>query len=1087
MEDLDPELSQAPVRRQGLAPLVALGLWLGLAALAGGQIYDADSPDFDRRDPDRATRVALFSAPGFPTVDAAETSAADLKTALDGFEVERLDSVSAVNERLRVRNHDLLVLPYGSAFPLDAWKALRSFVDRGGSLVVLGGAPFHQPVLFENGEWRLGTRQATFADPFLISPAEPWNPPSVPFEMRAQPAVEGPDLDLLRAGLGNGNRDGSAPPAVWHLTVRLARHKDLPSDDGSEGHRDAILRPLAHWVDPDGLPRACPLLEIDRLRGGEAGARWVFAPTDAALSPELIRWMVQRALHGAAQLEARPIYATLEPSESAQIQVAVRRPWVRQGEAEAKVADLVLRKPGTAEEIRQTVELTGTTQSRYGIATLETQGAIWQEPGFYEVEVQVPDVPWIHGPVKTGFWRQDRELLTSGPKVTVSRDWLRVDGEVLPVIGTTYMASDVHRKYLFEPNPWVFEQDFAEMKELGVNFIRTGLWTGHSRVMLNAGVIDEAFLRALDAYVHSAARHGIVLNFTFFAFLPPAYGGSHAYLDPRALEGQRELLTLVARRYRGVGWVHWDLINEPSYGTPDGLWRNQPVWDEYERQAWTEWVGERHGQVLDGEGAEGGDSDPGIARIRDRWRDASQYPLQQPTGDDMAYGMIRGDRHPRKAGDFVRFSNHVVTEWARYLRSVLREAGGDVLVTLGQDEGGTLTRPSQQLHAEAVDYTGVHPWWQNDDLLATGLQAKVPEKPSLFQETGIMRLEGLDGWPWRSPDLAARLLERKFAYAFASRNAGIIEWAWNINPYQPKDMEPVIGFWRPDGTAKPELDVFLEFAEFFKKATPFLDDYEPDPVVAVIPHSRLYMARPGATDGFKRVVRLLADRFGVVPAALSELRLSQERLQSTGLAILPSPEVLEPSAATALKTAGEHGTKTLLIGPLTSDALGEVGPELTALVHPATIDGGVPVRLRESTQWGNGWATFDRNLRENLPRSSKTDPLRFEGSFWHEPLPLDHAREDEPLVDLLGAALDAAGIATQPTDVPIATRLLYGPRSILVVLVNETGTDLERELRIDDRRVEIPIAAERSRLLLFERPSGRLIASTPGGEVKSVN
>lgn len=75
--------------------------------------------------------------------------------------------------------------------------------------------------------------------------------------------------------------------------------------------------------------------------------------------------------------------------------------------------------------------------------------------------------------------------------------------------------------------------------------------------MLNSGAVDEGFLHALDAYVQSGARHGIVINFTFFAFLPPAYGGGNSYLDPRSLEGQRELLTMVARRYRGVHWVHW--------------------------------------------------------------------------------------------------------------------------------------------------------------------------------------------------------------------------------------------------------------------------------------------------------------------------------------------------------------------------------------------------------------------------------------------------------------------------------------------------------------------------------------------------
>ncbi len=133
------------------------------------------------------------------------------------------------------------------------------------------------------------------------------------------------------------------------------------------------------------------------------------------------------------------------------------------------------------------------------------------------------------------------------------------------------------------------------MAELGINFVRTGLWTAWSRAMLDPGAVDEGVLRALDAYVQIAARHGIVVCFTFFAFLPPAFGGDNPYLDPRALEGQRELLTLVASRFRGVHWVHWDLINEPSYAPPDGLWTNRPIGDAHERRAWADWVRARHG------------------------------------------------------------------------------------------------------------------------------------------------------------------------------------------------------------------------------------------------------------------------------------------------------------------------------------------------------------------------------------------------------------------------------------------------------------------------------------------------------------
>ena len=225
------------------------------------------------------------------------------------------------------------------------------------------------------------------------------------------------------------------------------------------------------------------------------------------------------------------------------------------------------------------------------------------------------------------------------------------------------------------------------------------------------------------------------------------------------------------------------------------------------------------------------------------------------------------------------FSQQAVANWAAMLTQVLKQSQPNALVTLGQDEGGTDVRPSQQLHADSVDYTAVHTWWNNDDLLWDGVLTKVPEKPNLHQETGMMRLEDVDGNPWRSPEDAARLLERKIAYAFASRGAGAIQWAWNINPYQPIDNESVIGIMRPDGTYKPELRALTDAASFFSTAAPWLDDFEPDPVVLVIPHARLFSGRPGGLAATKRVIHVLAERFGVVPTALSDERLTPERLQ----------------------------------------------------------------------------------------------------------------------------------------------------------------------------------------------------------------
>jgi len=1026
------------------------GLVLGALLLWSGARESVAAPQALAATEVARARVVVFRAPGFPTVDAPAISDATLGAALAGLPLDTANSTEALRAKLTT-GAAVLLLTYGSAFPAEAWPAIRDFVREGGGLVVLGGAPFHQPVRRSGDAFVLGSRQPTYARELLIGPAQEIDVAS----------FAGPRTSGVVEGSG-WTRPLPEPRRTWALTIRLASVKDLPGEDGSTGPRDGIVRPLVHVRDALGLARACPLLEIDRHRGPGAGGRWVFAPNDAELPAEAIREAVERALQASVEIDARPILAAVDPGEPTRIRVSVGRPGARAGETLASQARVRVRDDSGRELATAEAELLGPAERRTGIATISSPAAL--PPGLYHASVEVSGVAWSPRIAETGFWVKDAALLAAGPRLSVSRDWLRADGRVLPIVGTTYMASDVHRKFLFEPNPHAWDRDFATMKRQGINMVRTGLWTAWSRAMLDPGALDENVLSALDAYVLSAAKHGILVCFNFYAFLPPSFGDTNPYLGPRALEGQRAFLAAFASRYRDVSWVHWDLINEPSYAPPEGLWSNQPIRDAHERKAWVRWARDAHGD------------DPAV--LRDLWRETGDDLFELPRTDELGYNFLREHRRPRKARDFGEFSQWAVAGWARRLREILKAAGGEVLVTLGQDEGGTADRPAQSIYYDSLDYTAVHTWWNNDDLLWDGVVTKSPELPNVHQETGLMSLHDKDGFAWRTPESAARLLERKFAYAFAGRGAGVIQWAWNINPYMPVENEATIGFFRPDGTSKPELRVVGQFAEFFKTAAPYLDDFAPDPVVLVVPHSRVFMGRPGGADATKRVVRLLAERFGVVPTALSEIRLSSERLRDARLVLVPAPEVLEEKAAAALLAATKAGARLLVTGAVEGDSYGRATASLQAL---GIVDAGRPLALHEPTPWGSGGsATFEGLAQERMRRAGKPSLAALTGSVWHEPLPLELAREVEPITALLGAALRAAGIETHPGSGGVAARILVAPKAVLVVVVNETPDATRRRLRVEGRTLEVPVAALGARLALFERGSGKLIALSPG-------
>jgi len=114
------------------------------------------------------------------------------------------------------------------------------------------------------------------------------------------------------------------------------------------------------------------------------------------------------------------------------------------------------------------------------------------------------------------------------------------------------MASDKHRRFLFEPNPSVWDKDFSAMKEVGVNLVRTGIWTGWKKYMTEPGKVDEGTLRAFDAFLLTAHKYDIPVIFTFFAFLPETWVGANAYLDPHAFQAQQQFISAFTNRCRHV-------------------------------------------------------------------------------------------------------------------------------------------------------------------------------------------------------------------------------------------------------------------------------------------------------------------------------------------------------------------------------------------------------------------------------------------------------------------------------------------------------------------------------------------------------
>jgi hypothetical protein len=1011
-------------------------------------------------------RVALLSEPGFPTIDAQVLDERTLQRALEGFEATLLRVADLY--RLDPQAFDVFISTYGSAFPKEAWERLLGYFESGGNWVNIGGVPLAVPVHREASGWRPETRQTAYHKTLGITQA-------FPVDLTGLATYESnPAIDYSRSLAG-----AVSARTAYELYYRLTREKEYPDEDGSDGPREAVVEPLVSVRGSDEHAVAAPIVRVDRLLGPYAGGRWILANLDGSISSAALRSLVLDAALGAHRLRAQPSLACYRNGETPSISVTLKSPSSqRRKDASCRITVFDRGDNPIAET---TLPLEGAGFVITASASLQTGASAALQPGLYRVEAALESTNAALDGLKatTGFWVFDRELLASGEPLTTDAHTLLRDGKPYIVTGTSYMATDVHRRFLLEPNPYVWDRDFAEMRRAGINMIRSGIWTGWRNYMAEVARFNEAALRALDAFLLTSRKYDIPVIFTFFAFIPPSWGGENPYLDPQAIEAQRTFLSLIAQRYKDTSGVIWDLINEPSFCSPDHLWLTRPNYDEHEVRAWRAWLQDRFAA----------DSDAELEQIlSEKWRTLPGEALDLPRLEEFGDRNIFEESRPLKAMDYRLFANDMFTRWAKQLADALHAAGSPrQLVTVGQDEGGTYERPAPMFHGPTVAFTSNHTWWLNDDLLWDSVVTKTPDRPNLISETGIMFYEKIDGSAWRGEADARDLLERKLALATAVGGAGWIEWIWNTNPYMPLDNEAAIGLLRPDGTAKPELQVLRDIARFVAESQPLMEEREREPAVMVIPHSHMFTARNFATEATQRCVRAMHYHCRVVMGAVSEYALDRLGYEPQ-LLIVPSPRVLTQKAWEQLTHLAERGATLLVTGPIDYDEHWLTVPRL----EPFGIDARTAAVANEEDLELDG-TTLRLSYRDlKIQRVEKAvfaggSPARVvrvplgRGSLIWSPLPVELAEQTGPTVALYRYALAQAGV--EPAfelglDEPgVLTYPAVYRDAVLYALVSELGTATTVTLRHLETGslLEASLQPGRAALALLDRSDGKLV------------
>ncbi len=551
------------------------------------------------------------------------------------------------------------------------------------------------------------------------------------------------------------------------------------------------------------------------------------------------------------------------------------------------------------------------------------------------------------------------------------------------------------------------------------------------------------------------------------------WGGRNPYLDPRSVQAQKEFVAQLAGRCRGADDLTWDLINEPSFCSPAHVFSCRPNYDDYERAAWRAWLKARY---------------PDETKLRELWGITTTDSIDLPALEDFSDQNIFDKTRPLPVLDYHLFAQDMFNRWVREISSAIRGTGNQhQLITVGQDEGGLSNQPAPLFHDQVVDFTCVHNWWLNDDLLWDSILTKSPSKPNLVEESGIMFYETMRRTPGRTEEEARNLLERKMAFAMGANGAGFIQWLWNTNVYIADDNEASIGFFRADGTAKPELEPFLAMAEFWREHGALLVDKELEDVVMVVPQSHLFSVRDLASMATKRAVRVMHYECLTPMRAAGEYALARE-FTPARLILLPCAQVLTGAAWNVLLAAVRNGATLLATGVIDRDEhwmpvarSRELG--LRATVAPVAqeealrMDG---VDLRAGFH-GDSFQRVEKAVVEGEEIAEvRTVPLGAGKVIWCG-LPLETAAESAPVAALYRYALKQAGVRpmfwVERANPVVLIRPSVFARSMLFTIISESGQHQEIALTHVENgaRISVSLPPQRAAHILLDRASGSVI------------
>lgn len=950
---------------------------------------------------------------------------------------------------------------HGSYFPKDAWPAIYQYLQSGKGFVHVGGSPLRIPVFLANGKWQVEREQTAYHQLLNIHEV---------LAVQANPIhtlKHNQDIPLFA-----DSEDLFSVEHTYNFVLHTTKNASIPNEMGSVGSMDVIIQPLLKGISKSKREVAAPIVLLENMKGKFLGGRWVFINQQmnenfwTTRGKTLLEEIAHFVSLGVTEMSLKTDVATYDLGDRPKITYQIQQLSGKQVEWEL---DFTLAKDDEpCHSITKTVTASDIQQSTSFSIPIDVT------PGLYKLVCRARAKSGEERILHQGFWGMDESLLQSGRPMAADRDYFQKDGRPLPIVGMTYMTSDVARYFLFLPNPSVWDRDMAQMKKAGINYIRTGVWTAWRNMMFVDGHVDEGVLKAIDAFILCAKKHDLEVTFTFFSFTPEMWEGVNPYLDPRSIEAQKRFITAIVSRHTKTTNINWDLINEPSLFDPNRTFGGpRPLGDSYDRQSYQAWLQKRH---------------PSIRELQERWNMTEEElpsfsAITPPDPSEINFGVrdMMSGKKGLKWIDYTLYTMDMHNQWARELSKPIKELAEKQLITVGQDEGLAGLRPSPLFYNEVVDYTTNHTWWLLDELVWDGIFTKTPNKPNLIQETGIMYVENPNNQARRSEEELRNILERKYAYSFSTGGAGAVQWVWNTNYFMNNINESNIGALRADGTEKPEADVSYDFGAFIQETRDVFTDRELEEIAVVFPFSNDFSNRRMSMDATTKLTRVLAHEMNVPFRSISEYDLEPLQDELPKLIIVPSAHHFNSEALEKLlQIVHEQEVTLLFTGPMNLDEYWHNTNRMKQIAGNTTIENIVREEIltindrHYPVSFGKERiADAKKETRLDTESPSAIQEITYgKGKLIWSPLPVELNERSEPLIALYSYAMEEAQVATHlewlEGDVPgvYGRKLTFG-KGNLFIFVSEYGLDTQVKIKDPISLKTYTFELEKERTVMF--------------------